>query len=61
MEEVWDYPLPLSWGVILTAMIAAMRRIDDGRAESPEWIDLVRMLLCDDEVRRQVAWLAPQW
>ena len=61
MEQVWDYPLPLSWGVTLTAMIAAMRRIDDGRAESPEWVDLVRMMLCDDDFRRQVGWLAPKW
>ena len=61
MEEVWDFPLPLSWGVTLTAMIGAMRRLDDERAESPEWADLVRMMLCDDEFRRHVAWLAPQW
>ena len=61
MEEVWDYPLPLSWGVTLTAMEGAMRRLDDGREGSPEWVELVRLIMCDDDFRRQVAWMAPEW
>ena len=61
MEEIWDYPLPLSWGVTLAAMEGAMRRLDDGREGSPEWVELVRLMLCDDEFRERVEWMVPRW
>jgi hypothetical protein len=61
MEEIWDYPLPLSWGVTLTAMEGAMRRLDDGREGSPEWVELVRLMMCDEEFRKRVDWLVPEW
>jgi hypothetical protein len=61
MEEVWDYPLPLSWAVTLTAMEGAMRRLDDGREGSPEWVELVRLIMCDDDFRSRVAWMVPEW
>ena len=61
MEEVWDYPLPLGWGVALTAMIAAMRRVDEGRAGSAEWADLVKMMVCDEDFRSELDWLVPRW
>jgi hypothetical protein len=61
MEEVWDYPLPLSWAVTLTAMEGAMRRLDDGREGSPEWVELVRLILCDQVFRARVSWMAPEW
>lgn len=61
MEEVWDYPLPLPWGVTLTAMEGAMRRRDDGGEGSPVRVELVRLMLCDDEFRRQIDWLVPKW
>jgi hypothetical protein len=61
MEEIWDYPLPLSWGVTLTAMEGAMRRLDDGREGSPEWVELVRLMMCDETFRSKVDWLVPKW
>ncbi len=61
MEEVWDYPLPLSWAVTLTAMEGAMRRLDDGREGSPEWVELVRLILCDADFRARTGWMAPEW
>lgn len=61
MDEVWDYPLPLSWAVTLTAMEGAMRRLDDGREGSPEWVELVRLILCDDDFRARVGWMVPEW
>ena len=61
MEKIWDYPLPLSWGVTLTAMEGAMRRLDDGREGSPEWVELVRLMMCDETFRSKVEWLVPEW
>jgi hypothetical protein len=61
MEEVWDYPLPLAWAVTLTAMEGAMRRLDDGREGSPEWVELVRLMMCDDGFRERLDWLVPKW
>jgi len=61
MEEVWDYPLPVAWAVTLTAMEGAMRRLDDGREGSPEWVELVRLMMCDDDFRDRLDWLVPKW
>jgi hypothetical protein len=54
----WDYPLPLGWAVTLTAMWKALRLQEEGRTG---WADLALGLLTDAELRRELAWLAPEW
>ena len=38
-----------------------MRRLDDGREGSPEWVELVGLMMCDETFRSKVDWLVPEW
>jgi hypothetical protein len=60
MGEVWDYPIPMSWAVTLTAMVGALRKVDEKRTGTAEWAELVALLLGDDDdVNRRLGWLCP--
>ena len=61
MEEIWDHQIPMSWSVTLAAMEGALRRLDDGREGSPEYAELVGVMLCDEEFHERVGWLTPRW
>ncbi|HWB89789.1 MAG TPA: hypothetical protein VG872_11370 [Acidimicrobiia bacterium] len=59
MEEIWDYPLPISWAVTLAGMEGALRRLDDERVQEPEYAELVELLLTDAARSEELAWLDP--
>jgi aminoglycoside phosphotransferase (APT) family kinase protein len=61
MNEIWDHQIPMSWAVTLAAMEGALRRLDDGREASPEYAELVGVILCDEEFHERVGWLTPRW
>lgn len=61
MRRAWTHPLPLQWAVVVTMMKTALRRLDGGQEGSPPLADLAVALFADDELRRSLAWLAPEW
>jgi aminoglycoside phosphotransferase (APT) family kinase protein len=58
LQQGWDYPLPIGWAVALTSMWKALRLQREGRVG---WADLALGLVVDAELRRDLAWMAPQW
>jgi hypothetical protein len=61
MKEIWDHQIPMSWAVTLAAMEGALRRLDDEREASPEYAELVGVIMCDEEFHERVGWLTPRW
>lgn len=58
MSRAWRYPLPLSWGVALTAMETSLRQFDDGREGYQEWSTFVSVLMDGTETREDLDWLS---
>jgi hypothetical protein len=57
MERVWKFPLPLSWGVLLTAMETAVRQEVEGRTAAGDWSGFVHTIL-GKRGKREVPWLS---
>ncbi|CAN5793194.1 hypothetical protein BH20GEM1_BH20GEM1_00890 [soil metagenome] len=57
MERVWEFPLPLSWGVLLTAMETALRQENEGRLASSEWSGFVHTIL-GKRGKQELSWLS---
>jgi aminoglycoside phosphotransferase (APT) family kinase protein len=58
LRQRWDYPLPIAWAITLTSMWKALRLQREGRVG---WADLALGLVVDADLRREIAWMAPQW
>jgi aminoglycoside phosphotransferase (APT) family kinase protein len=61
LERVWDYPLPLQWAITLTAMEAAVRRVEHGRRGWAPWAEFAVALVSDGPFREALPWLVPEW
>lgn len=59
MERVWEHPLPLAWAVVLEEMRRALGFKEEKRRR--DRAEVVSSLLMDEDLRRSVGWLAPQW
>jgi phosphotransferase family enzyme len=59
LARVWNYPLPVSWGIALTTMKACVRRLE--RGGRPSLTDLAVALIADPDVRGSLGWIAPRW
>jgi hypothetical protein len=61
MERVWDNRMPLGWAVALASMATAIRQVEDARMGAEDWTEFAVALMSDDELRRELPWMVPDW
>jgi hypothetical protein len=61
MEGVWDNRMPLGWAVALASMATAIRQVEDARMGAEDWTEFTTALMSDDELRRELPWMVPDW
>jgi aminoglycoside phosphotransferase (APT) family kinase protein len=61
MERVWDNRMPLGWAVALASMATAIRQVEDARMGAEDWTEFSVALISDDELRRELPWMVPDW
>jgi hypothetical protein len=61
MERIWDNRMPLGWAVALASMATATRQVEEARMGAEDWTEFTIALFSDDDLRRELPWMVPDW